>query len=370
MVYISDTYILLVIFAVFFASRGIYFLKHKKLTPVMELFKVLFFIYILGLVYYTFLPVIFIPGRDIFNHRINIMPVKETILMFQRDYSFARYNVIGNILLLIPFGFFIPLMYKNTQRLWIVTLCGCLFSVTIESIQYLLFIRVTDIDDIILNTSGTVIGYILYKLFKWFIHFIKCDRFLYKIMDSSAKNIFWSLFSTTAITVIICWGIIFYAAYGETFPDNISDSEVITKCFNNESYNLLKTLKFENYKIVMALYKRNGNEYIEVKVLKKVFNNRYLIDFSQQLLFDKSNNTYDQIILCGRNNRENYFIYGKHSVASSVTISNENNSHTEVISNVPYFLISYPYDIHNKKAPKTTFFNQSGKDITYMFTPR
>lgn len=77
-------------------------------------------------------------------------------------------NVGGNILLLMPLGYLVPLLWERF-KLKKTLLLGLCISVLIEFSQYLeikigAFGRVTDIDDVIFNVLGTYLGYILYKL--------------------------------------------------------------------------------------------------------------------------------------------------------------------------------------------------------------
>lgn len=79
-------------------------------------------------------------------------------------------NNIGNVVLFIPFGFMLPLRSKKVNRLSKSLLIGMLFSIVIELVQLTMPNRWTDIDDVILNTLGAGIGYIL---FTWLINIQK-----------------------------------------------------------------------------------------------------------------------------------------------------------------------------------------------------
>ena len=69
---------------------------------------------------------------------------------------------LWNIALFIPLGFMLP-MLNQASRKWDITLaCGFFFSLTIEIFQ-LFNSRITDIDDLITNTLGTLIGYLIFK---------------------------------------------------------------------------------------------------------------------------------------------------------------------------------------------------------------
>ena len=80
------------------------------------------------------------------------------------DLMYIIINFIGNMAVFIPIGLFPALLFRGAK--WYrAALIGCGFSVFIEIVQYFLM-RQTDIDDVILNTLGTLWGYWLYLLLK------------------------------------------------------------------------------------------------------------------------------------------------------------------------------------------------------------
>lgn len=68
-------------------------------------------------------------------------------------------DVLGNIIMFMPFGFFVPLLWRVSDKATVAV--GFIVSLSIELIQ-LFLPRWTDIDDLILNTSGTLLGLLLY----------------------------------------------------------------------------------------------------------------------------------------------------------------------------------------------------------------
>lgn len=93
---------------------------------------------------------------------INIIPFK-TIKDFFRHYETDAFcvNIISNIVIFIPWGFFLPLLKKKNQK--IIYLLFLLIAITVFIEFFQLFIkRNTDIDDIILNFAGGCIGAIIY----------------------------------------------------------------------------------------------------------------------------------------------------------------------------------------------------------------
>ena len=79
-------------------------------------------------------------------------------------------QVVGNIILFLPMGFVLPIIFTNIQTIRKVILIGFLASLSIELLQALAGIwigynyRAADIDDLIFNVLGTVIGFLIWKL--------------------------------------------------------------------------------------------------------------------------------------------------------------------------------------------------------------
>ena len=73
-------------------------------------------------------------------------------------------NLVGNVFAFSPFGFLLPVMTEKKRGLIKVVLGSFLFSLIIESCQYIFKVGVSDVDDLLLNTIGGLIGYIIYKI--------------------------------------------------------------------------------------------------------------------------------------------------------------------------------------------------------------
>ncbi|PAD34536.1 VanZ family protein [Terribacillus saccharophilus] len=98
----------------------------------------------------------------------SIMQIWHTTQIDGFGYGLALKNLGGNILLFVPLGFYLPLLIRRTRSFFIVVLCGFVFSTAVESTQGLLnyFVgynyRSVDIDDVILNVLGAMLGYAFY----------------------------------------------------------------------------------------------------------------------------------------------------------------------------------------------------------------
>ena len=73
-------------------------------------------------------------------------------------------NVIGNIVGFVPAGFFLPIVSRRSKK-WYNTFLICfLFSLSVETVQLVFKVGSFDVDDIMLNVTGAVLGYILYRI--------------------------------------------------------------------------------------------------------------------------------------------------------------------------------------------------------------
>ena len=95
--------------------------------------------------------------------QINLTLFIELINVLQNEgTSRFLWLLLGNIGWFVPFGFLLPILLKQESFLKIVIL-GFLFSLIIESLQYVFRLGVAELDDLILNVLGAAIGYLLYK---------------------------------------------------------------------------------------------------------------------------------------------------------------------------------------------------------------
>ncbi|MCL7748780.1 VanZ family protein [Halalkalibacter alkaliphilus] len=86
------------------------------------------------------------------------------------NFDFWFYNTFGVVLLFIPIGVLIPLLLPKLKNAWTIVLI-LMFSLTIESVQYVTQLGVFDVDDIMLNSLGGFIGI-------WVSSYLKRKRYL------------------------------------------------------------------------------------------------------------------------------------------------------------------------------------------------
>ena len=159
--------------AVWLLCRIIVWIRQRRINWKREAVLLLMYINLAVIIRFTFFPLSRVNGRiqplifdasTVFPFRINLVP-----FMHLFDYDNKRsllLNVIGNTAMFIPSGIVLPIIYKKLSNFWKVVAGGVLISLCFEIVQLPFSSRVSDADDLILNTLGVVIGYGIYAVAK------------------------------------------------------------------------------------------------------------------------------------------------------------------------------------------------------------
>ncbi|MBP2243060.1 glycopeptide antibiotics resistance protein [Cytobacillus eiseniae] len=155
-------------------KRSVFWLK--------ELIRFLFVLYILMVASVTLFPLYIGASHIEFSYKvINYIPlisifrdISQVGIAYSGDTLFMIKlivrNVGGNILMFMPLGFLLPLLWGKFKRLKNTIIIGLIISLSIESLQFVqclfgvVFTRTIDIDDVICNVLGTFLGFCIYKL--------------------------------------------------------------------------------------------------------------------------------------------------------------------------------------------------------------
>lgn len=159
MEYIKDCFnevwpMMLVVSVIVTNLRIIYVFEHKEKINLKDILMLVFINYIIALFY-------LVSFQDVSWSTYNVEPFKE-IFRYQFGSRLFFKNIIGNVLLFVPFGF-LTSYFMKLDKIHLTIIIGFVSSLVIEITQ-LLIGRVFDIDDIFLNVIGTIIGFLIYRL--------------------------------------------------------------------------------------------------------------------------------------------------------------------------------------------------------------
>ena len=94
--------------------------------------------------------------------RVNLVPLVHTLKLLKASSKWVFiYNLLGNILWFVPFGMLYPITLGRKRGFVTTVLTGAACSMSIELLQLLFVTGITDIDDVIFNTLGVALGYLL-----------------------------------------------------------------------------------------------------------------------------------------------------------------------------------------------------------------
>ncbi len=173
MIRISYTSMVVFISIIWCFIRAVCAVKAKRLDWKREIQLLLVYVCIVVVARFTFFPFSKVNGeiQPLIFESIKAFPFRINWIPFVNLFDYPEtkdilINVIGNTAMFIPLGIVWPSVYKklNTHRK--VVFAGIGVSLFIEILQLPFYDRVSDVDDLLLNSLGFIIGYLLYLLVK------------------------------------------------------------------------------------------------------------------------------------------------------------------------------------------------------------
>jgi len=171
MIEISYASMMIAVTAAWLLVRAYFCIRAGRIDWKREAQLILVYICIIVVARFTFFPFGKVDGKvqpllldtaNIFPFRINIAPFVN--LMDYPERRDAVLNFVGNTTMFIPIGIIWPIVYKELNTHKKVIAAGVGFSLLIEILQLPFFDRVSDIDDLLLNSIGFIAGYLIYVL--------------------------------------------------------------------------------------------------------------------------------------------------------------------------------------------------------------
>lgn len=131
--------------------------------------RVLFLLYLAGLCYFLFFAENYGRSPGQMDYRYNLVPFREISRFWKHRSALgihSFYNLAGNVLGFMPAGFFIPILWEKRRGFFFTVFLTFEMSLIVESLQLLFRVGCFDVDDLILNTLGGILGYLFLKIAK------------------------------------------------------------------------------------------------------------------------------------------------------------------------------------------------------------
>ena len=149
------------------AVRAFFGIRNSRVDWKNEIKLLLVYICLVVIARFVYFPMTLVEGRigtlvfdpeQIFPLWINLVPI---VRLFE-EYDGWLINIIGNITMFIPVGLVWPVCFKKLDTLKKTVLWGAAFPLFIEITQIPFYSRCSDVDDLILNTTGIFLGALTY----------------------------------------------------------------------------------------------------------------------------------------------------------------------------------------------------------------
>ncbi|MDA8234791.1 MAG: VanZ family protein [Clostridia bacterium] len=146
-------------------QRTVNFIRFTAIGLFFIYLSILLYLTIFKRLYYASVTGLFLESYQfdrMFEYGFNLVPFRGIYMYLTNPPSFniAMTNLVGNILAFVPMGFLLPVISEKARHYVQVILLSLSSSLIIEVLQLLLRVGSTDVDDLILNTLGGLIGYI------------------------------------------------------------------------------------------------------------------------------------------------------------------------------------------------------------------
>lgn len=307
--------------------------------------------------------------------RLNLIPLVETFKMLTGDWvvAYSWYQVIANVLVFIPLGFLSPLLFKVVCKWWHVLIVGLSGSLLIEGLQILTSRNIVDIDDLIFNTLGAMIGYVVYLVFIKIVKQFNLMRYLEKFEVHLSEPILKVASIPFSIMFLITWIVSGFAYFESTLSSDLSDEELVTAYLSYKGETLSK--RIEDYRFILKDYE----EYLDLDIYQNQPFNRVRMVSGRQWNPEYNEENYEFMFLTEdfRVDDESIFvIFGKNEEATQIKITYLENEYVEDLP-IGNFLIVYPetilmgegsnlYQLYDGKSSdifKVEFLNEDGEVI-------
>jgi glycopeptide antibiotics resistance protein len=294
--------ILMVTWVVFRISRAII---SRKISVSRELIVNLLFFYLCYVISVTFFPFTYLFYS--YGRTANLIPLVKSLSMIQNAITLGAMvkqvviNLAGNLLLLAPLGFILPVLLEKSRTALKVIGISFAVSLSIELSQLSFAVRIFDVDDILLNTLGALLGYAVFKLI---FKIPAVARLVNGISRSGRKGFNKALLSYGLVALLTFLSIFTAQVFAET-----KTIDAVSQELTATNRQLIGMTSFDGF-VSLFSQAREGRKSVDIYL--KVFLNRYTLFLTQDDLQNLQEDTY-AISTASKGSKVDYFIIARSS---------------------------------------------------------
>lgn len=140
----------------------------RNTTKKQKLGWVILIAYMISVVYFMFFAESFdrMDVREDYHYNLILFREIKRFFIYREQLGMKAFllNIVGNAVGFMPFGFFLPVVSRRSRKWYNTLLFSFSFSLGIEVTQLVLRVGSFDVDDILLNTIGGILGFISYRI--------------------------------------------------------------------------------------------------------------------------------------------------------------------------------------------------------------
>ncbi|ROR31495.1 glycopeptide antibiotics resistance protein [Mobilisporobacter senegalensis] len=138
----------------------------KSRKTVNHIAWLLFVIYIMLLSYFLFFSEKYgrMENNSEYRYNLHLFQEIKRFIIYRKEVGFESFmvNILGNVLAFTPFGFVLPIISPSNRKFFNILILSFELTLGVELMQLLLKVGIFDVDDLLMNTVGGVLGYILF----------------------------------------------------------------------------------------------------------------------------------------------------------------------------------------------------------------
>lgn len=141
----------------------------KETKKKIQAFSVLLFVlYLVLLTYFLFFAESFGRVYEERQYAYNLEPFREIMRFWtyrgELGVTAVFTNLLGNVLCFVPFGAILPVLNRRARNFFLITLLSFELSFLVEAVQLIFRVGSFDVDDLMLNTLGGILGFLVFTV--------------------------------------------------------------------------------------------------------------------------------------------------------------------------------------------------------------
>ena len=324
--------------------------------------------------YVTFFPMIIV-FYD-WHGSSSLVPFASTIdLLLHANGRTALTNIAGNVLLFVPFGLLLPLLFKTLRVAWALAWRVAVIAAAIEIAQIPTRVRATDVDDIILNVSGALLGLVLFRILCRLAR--RAPRLAATVERlGSGKRREPLLIGAVPVGIIATLTVVVLAP--TVLSNTMSEQDLLRDATSDPPHgSVVARSSAGGFEFIVAGWGTRGSKKLRYSEYKRVLPGRYTWTAKGDMVKEQGSGYAQAVTISNTDRREKPVIavWGRNDAgATTLFIRAQGQSPDRAVAIGEYFLVAFAYDERANVADdglldglRYRFVDGAGRDVTPQF---